>query len=745
MNRFRIVSVVLMCLTVLITAPVLFGAETRSYLVTDYQVVTKNPHLDKVVYHKNISIPWKSGKVVISGNREGTASANIGWEIKLTNNQKSSSAFSYNNSGSIYSCLDADMPPLTMTHLMNEGDNSIRVSFNRPCNSSFASLDIGPVYIVHFDDFEPSDKPFLDLPWDYAAGGMRFEEVALRVISTFDHAYPLSSTLESEPYEKVNGTVLFDGNVEIQKNASSHDGYDWAAHSGVMLNDSVLAAAPGFATYHSDKNSGNAIFIDHNNGYQTRYYHLSAENLVTTSTTPIWVNDRQKIGEVGFSGSISTYEPPGAHIHFMVVKDKDGDESFDDNIPDGIVDPFGWQGSGEDPWRSYSFTQGGEDRTGMRSTYLWKKSLKPSLQTVTAVTPKGSKRVTIRHSATNTTFEFPSNMVSQDAIFSSKARSMVLNPKIDGQISAAYTSIGSMASAEITNGFDKLITSFSKDFILTFSFRSSDVLRYDPTSLSIYSQTGDEDWKMEKTTVNETRKEASAQINHFSNFALLGEKLDSIAPVTTIELSGTQKGAYFTSPVTMTLSALDTPTDTSLGVLYSGYSINENIWTKYLTPISISDEGSYSIEYFSEDGDGNVEVTKTLSFVINFNPPTPTSTVVPTSTATSTATPTQTPTQTPTPTASSSSGGTSSPTHTPTTTPQVKSPIRVTPPQPVTQGEVKSVYAAENGEEVVPVDEQFPSMNFRNVFIMIVVLITALILIWYKVNKKNFRPKKTTR
>jgi len=739
MNRSQMVSAVLICLIVLCTAPVVFGTETRSYLVTDYQVVTKNPYLDKVVYHKNMMIPWKSGKVVISGNPEGTASANIGWEVKLTNSQKSSSAFTYNNSGNASSCLDADMPPLTMTHLMYEGDNSIRVSFNRQCNSSYSSLDIGPVYIVHFDDSDSSDEPFLDLPWDYAAGGMRFEEVALRAISTFDHAYPLSSTLMSEPDGNENGTVFFDGSVEIKKNTSSHDGYDWAAHAGVMLNDSVLAAAPGFATYHSDKKSGNAIFIDHDNGYQTRYYHLSSENLVTTSATPIEVLDRQKIGEVGFTGSTSTYEPPGAHIHFMVVKDKDGDGSFDDNIPDGIVDPFGWQGSGEDPWRSYSFTLNGEERTGMRSTYLWKKSLKPSFQSVTS---GGAK---IKNSATNTTFEFPSNIVSQDTIFSSRARAMVLNPKIDGQTSDTFTSIGSLASADISDGFDNLITSFSKNFMLTFSFQTSDVLRYHPDSLSVYSQTGDEDWKMEVTTVNEANKEASALINHFSNFALLGEKLDSIEPVTTIEVNGTQKGAYFTSPVTMTLSALDTPADSSLGVLYSGYSINENIWNKYLSPITISDEGNYSVEYFSEDGDGNVEVARTLSFVINFNPPTATSTVMPTSTATPTATPTQTPTQTPTPTASSSSGGTSSPTHTPTTTPQVKSPIRVTPPQPVTQGEVKSVYAAENGEEVVPVDEQFPSMNFRNVFIMIVVLITALILIWYKVNKKNFRPKKTTR
>ncbi len=749
MNRSQIVSAILICLTVLSTAPIIFGIETRSYLVTDYQVVTKNPRLDKVVYHKSMMIPWKSGKVIISGNPEGTASANIGWEIQLSNNQKSSSAFIYNNAGNSFSCLDKEMPPLTMTHLMNEGDNSILVRFYRPCNSSYTSLDIGPVYIVHFDDSEPSDEPFLDLPWDYAADSKRFEEVALRAISTFDHAYPLSSTLISEPDEYENGTVFFDGSVEIKKNTSSHDGYDWAAHAGVMLNDSVLAAAPGFATYHSDKKSGNAIFIDHDNGYQTRYYHLSAENLVTISATPIWVLDRQKIGEVGFTGSINTYEPPGAHIHFMVVKDKNGNGSFDDNIPDGIVDPFGWQGSGEDPWRSYSFTLNGKEQTGIRSTYLWKKSLKPSLQSVTS---GGAK---IKNSATNTTFEFPSNIVSQDTIFSSRARAMVLNPKIGGQTSDTFISIGSVASADITDGFDKFITTFSKNFILTFSFQTNDVLRYNPNSLSVYSQTGDEDWKLEETIRDDTKKEASAQINHFSKFALLGEKLDSIALVTTIEVSGTKKGEYFTSPVTMTLSAIDTPTDTSLGVLYSGYSINGNTWKKYLTPTPISDEGTYSVEYFSEDGDGNVEVTKALSFVINFNPPTPTSTVMPTSTATPTATPTQTPTQTPTPTASSNSGGTStthtptppfSPTKVPTTqiVKKVKSPIPTTPRESDNQGEVKSAYAAENGEEVLPEEELFPSISFRNVFVMIVVLITALILVWYKIHKEHFRREKTT-
>ncbi|MDP4010596.1 MAG: M23 family metallopeptidase [Candidatus Roizmanbacteria bacterium] len=340
-RRYFSVCASLLFFLALCIAPKVSAIETRSYLVTDFREFTQAPHRTIVWYHTYVYLPWKSGKVVLSGSPDGTKPVNIGWKIELINEKSNTRKFSYNNSDSIYTCVDVDMPPLNITHLFLEGDNGFLIRFVSPCYNANNRLDIGPVYIVHFDDYEPSDEPFLDLPWDYAADGERFEEVALRMSSYFDHEYPLLSTNLREPDEVSSSMVVFNDSERSQKYYSSHDGYDYAKDSGAILNDPVLAAAPGWATYHYSKYIGNAIFIDHENGYQSRYYHMNRDNLVTLSSVKKWVDDRQQLGTVGFTGNVRPVGSKGAHIHFMVVKDKDGNGSFDDNIPDGIVDPFG--------------------------------------------------------------------------------------------------------------------------------------------------------------------------------------------------------------------------------------------------------------------------------------------------------------------------------------------------------------------------------------------------------------------
>ena len=544
-------------------APKISAVEIRSYPVTDHQVVSKSPYLNKVVYYQNVKIPWKSGKVVVSGSPDGTMPANIGWEIQLYNTKSNTKSFRYNNSGNRYICLDQDMAPLTITHLMNEGDNLFLVRFYRPCDSAISSVDIGPIYFVHFDDYEISDTPFLDLPWDYEADSMRFEEVALRMSSYFDHEYPLLSTsLKEESGEIANTVISYKRNAREDFLYSSHDGYDWARSAGAVLDDPVLAAAPGWATYHYSKYIGNAIFIDHENGYQSRYYHLTDNDLVTRSSKKKWVTDRQQIGRVGFTGNVRPAGSHGAHIHFMVVKDKDGNGSFDDNIPDGIVDPFGWQGSGEDPWSNYSFTYNGQDRTGIKSSYLWKKSLKDGSSTIT---PDGG---TIGNSGSNTKFVFPFQVVSHDVIFDSVAHVPIEKPSIGGIIHERMASIGNSVSVTMQDGFENLITTFGKPFTLIFSFDEKDIEQFEKDTLSIYSSTDGETWQKEETTVDIEKGKASAQINHLTFFALMGDRLDAEAPKTSITLSGTKSGSYYTSPVQLALTADDGPTGTSHGILY---------------------------------------------------------------------------------------------------------------------------------------------------------------------------------
>jgi len=728
-------------------APKIFGVELRSYLVTDHQVITRDPYLNKVVFYTNVSLPWKSGKVVVSGSPDGTKPANIGWELQIYNSKSSSKSFRFNNSGDKYVCLHKDMPPLDITHLFSEGDNSFLIRFYRPCNNSFSSLDIGPVYLVHFDDYEISDEPFLDLPWDYEADNMRFEEVALRMSSYFDHEYPLLSTNLREPDEFSDYVVPFDNRIDSNKFYSSHDGYDWARSAGAILDDPVLAAAPGWATYHTNKYIGNAIYIDHDNGYQTRYYHLLDKNLFTKSSSKKWIDDRQKIGEVGFSGNVRPFGSKGAHIHFMIIKDKDGNGSFDDNIPDGILDPFGWQGSGEDPWRSYSFTLNGKEQTGIRSTYLWKKSLKDGSSTLT------SDGGTISNSGSNTTFEFPFQVVSHDAIFDSVTRPPVSKPIISGIVEEALASVGNTVTAIVRDGFDNLITSFTKKFTLIFSFEDTDIKRFDPNSLSIYSSSNGMEWHKEETQIDLQKGKASAKINHLTDFALMGERLDSIAPITTVDISGTQNGGYYSTPITLALHTTDEPTAQSLGVLYTGYQINDDPWSTYSDELLLSAEKEYVLEYYSEDGDGNVEKVQQLSFTIDFNPNTPTVTQTPTYTIAPTTTPTALPTPTQTPTQTLTTPPTS--TSTPVPIADISPPNVIQPISPIStaspsislspsvsiadnDGEVKSVFAAESeNDQITDSNSNAHSNILRNLFMIVIVLTTAIILIWYRVGKKN--------
>ena len=232
----RTIKTLIIILLFLLFAPETHAVEIRSYLVTDHQVITKDPYLNKVVYYTYFSLPWKSGKVVVSGSPDGTAPANIGWEIQFYNTKSNTKTYSYNNSNQSFTCLDLDMPPLNITHLFFEGDNTLLVRFYMPCNRAFPSLDIGPIYLVHFDDYEPSDEPFLDLPWDYAADGERFEEVALRMSSYFDHEYPLLSTnLREEVGEISTKLISFQSNTREDLSYSSHDGYDWAKDASAVF------------------------------------------------------------------------------------------------------------------------------------------------------------------------------------------------------------------------------------------------------------------------------------------------------------------------------------------------------------------------------------------------------------------------------------------------------------------------------------------------------------------------------
>jgi len=108
-------------------------------------------------------------------------------------------------------------------------------------------------------------------------------------------------------------------------NYDGHPGYDYP----VPIGTEVFAAADGqVVVVGDDASSGKYIRIMHSNNYYTQYLHLSEINVSQGNT----VTKGQLIAKSGNTGGVA------AHLHFEV------------KIGDVSVDPYGWTGSGSDPY-----------------------------------------------------------------------------------------------------------------------------------------------------------------------------------------------------------------------------------------------------------------------------------------------------------------------------------------------------------------------------------------------------------
>jgi len=656
---------------VLFSSPI-HASEVKPYQITEAKEFIGTPYLPSIIWYTRVYVPWQSGRVVIAGNPDGTGNVDVGFQFEVYGSD-TSKKFIYNAG-----CGETPMPPLDITHLMGPryssigGNTELLIRYNRLfCNNwrnidgvTKAYMDISPAYVVHFDDSSEKVTPFLELPWDYGSQGKSFNQASLSVSSWFDHAYPLLSTALSEPIEENDRIMDYKGQI-VKLPYSSHDGYDWARKSGVVLGTPVTASGAGIATFKNYGACGNMIMIDHENGFQTRYCHLDDEGLVTTGE-PISVTDGQIIGKVGMTGHTT-----GPHIHFMVVQDKNNDGNFEDNIPDGILDPFGWQSNSPDPWEKYTFSYRNADRTGNKSHYLWKTA--PVKKTIT-LSSQGA-----RVNVGGTTISIPQNTVSKDTILEITELPPLEEPTTDQVIEGVLSSASNRMKVVIHDGFGNVMTQFSQFLNLTIPFFKDQAVRLDPTSLSLYSSTDGSVWKKETSTVDLETSTVTAQVNHLTEFAIFGTPLDSVPPETNAELNGLMLDEYYLENAILTLSALDTPQETSLGIEHTLYRVNEGEMKVYENPIEVSSPGTYTVEYYSVDRDGNSEEMQTILVTI-IPQPTPTPTFMPTPTPT--PTPTSTPTMTPTPTLTSTPTPTLSPTHTPT--PQKK-------PSQVLGQQIKSV------------------------------------------------------
>lgn len=445
----------------------------------------------------------------------------------------------------------------------------------------------------------PPPKPFLRLPWDYASKGMSFSRAALAINSYFDHEYPLLSTGLGEP-ETANGTLGYDGEKPPRRSYTGHDGYDYGGDAQTKMGEPVLAAAAGCARYYYCSACGNAITIDHDNGYQTRYYHLQADELVTKNVSICTeVEQGEKIGLVGATGRVVPSGEAGSHLHLMVVEDVDDDGDFQDNIPEGVTDPFGWQSTEPDPWAEYKFNYLGLDRTGNDSHYLWQEAI----DGLRADFDGNGGFFAFE----NMTIDFPAGLGVGRSI------RLAIEPIPTIKVSENVTSVGTGWEITVRDFFNTIVTSFAKYFEISIDFSNEDLYLFDPDTLAIYSSEDGETWQEEETLFDWETKVARASANHLSYFILAGELKDTEPPVTSVEISGEQveEGVYGL-PVTVTLTA----NDNDLGVDYTMYSLNGAEWEIYQQPLEFVDVGEYTLEFYSGDTGENIEEVHSVSFGI---------------------------------------------------------------------------------------------------------------------------------
>ena len=255
-------------------------ASTTSYLVTQGFEGTYPNTSGFVYFYKNTFMNYQSGDIVLSSTPDGTGDVNIGDVIQFM----TISAPNYFTHSGEEQCLifHPSSAPLNITHLFKKNtQQNIGIRLLNWCSTK---KTISPLYIVNINIKDiPDPIPFIDLPWDYKGKNMSFTDAALSMASYFDHEYPLLSSGLEESDEVKNSVLGYDGNKPSRREYSSHDGYDYSSIANVHIDEPILSASAGYASYINTCSAcGNMIIIDHQNGYQTRYMHMQKDGLITS-------------------------------------------------------------------------------------------------------------------------------------------------------------------------------------------------------------------------------------------------------------------------------------------------------------------------------------------------------------------------------------------------------------------------------------------------------------------------------
>jgi len=472
--------------------------------------------------------------------------------------------------------------------------NLAMTSIHSKPDKLLSSSTITGVYAYEMPDPQAEVAPFLDLPWAYSS----FQKDAQKIYSFFDHQYPLLGYgYHAEPVTTNQTTVNFYGQKKPMPYMyySSHNGIDFTLPFGTP----ILAPADGYASYTYGPAVGNMIRIDHLNGYETWYMHLQNKELVVSNSTsaPAYVNAGDKVGLVGMTGNTT-----GPHLHFTVMRDVNQNAEFDD-LPDGVVDPYGWFGRKVvDPWEIYTWTDALGNHSGSKSHYLWTQNLASG---VAVLNPFGGSL-----EYTNKLFNFPfgathnvSTFEIYDYLVGRGGPTDLLNLEGTGFINYAYDETG------------QDIESFEQDVAVQIDYSTSNIQNLDENSLKLY-KSGPEDggWTEQVSAVDTNNKKVSAVIREPGVYAVFGTAKDLEEPTTTFEISGEELNGVYINEAFVNLSATDNIG--GLGVESTFYSLDQVNWEIYTSSLWIHNEGTTTILFKSIDIAGNLEPDKSVMLTI---------------------------------------------------------------------------------------------------------------------------------
>jgi len=175
-----------------------------------------------------------------------------------------------------------------------------------------------------------------------------------------------------------------------------------------------------------------------------------------------------------------------------------------------------------------------------------------------------------------------------------------------------FLKTGSTASLTLTGKMNNGITADLSQAQITFTSSNEQIAKVSQTGT--ITAVGEGIAKIRATVkIAEMTKEAEVQIT-----------VDGTAAVTAFSISGTAVNGWYSGDVKVTL----TSSDNLSGVDRTEYRLGDNDdWSVYSAPISITQDGSYIIQYRTIDKAGNIEAVKQENFKADCTAPVSTVTV----------------------------------------------------------------------------------------------------------------------